>query len=110
MRRIALPLILSLFALLLSIEARASEPDPVTGLIAKTPTVYMLTTNGCPPCERWRKEVQPWIESSGQWTVTDVYGVRSKRFPTFRIWTGKRWLGHEGYMPRERFRQLLGGK
>ena len=88
----------------------ADSTDPVTGLTANQPTVYMLTTNGCPPCERWRREVQPWVESTGQWQVTDVYGYQARRFPTFRIWTGKRWIGHEGFMPKQTFKRLLGGR
>lgn len=110
MNRIGIRFGLTVILFLLASCLQAEDTDPQTGLTAEKPTVFMLSTDGCGWCVRWKNDVQPWVQSSGQWKVEERYGLRARIYPTFRIWTGKRWLGHEGYMDRNTFRRLLKGR
>src|SRR5690606_40410838 len=73
--------------------------DPVTGVVPDGPTIVMVTSSVCPPCQQWWAQRGEW-ETRG-WTVlkVDVGNVPGIRLtPTFRVFHHRKWHPHTGYM------------
>ena len=93
--------------------------DAVPGITVTKPSIIMLTTPGCIKCIRWWDgELTP----SGtrtvslrqqfkdkNWFVTSHTGSAS-RYPTFRVYDGKRWYTHVGFMTAADVRKMLSGE
>jgi hypothetical protein len=69
--------------------------DPVTGVEVNGRAVIMITKQGCPPCERMKRETLPEASSDGY----DVRTVEQEceRYPTTRIWNGREWRQRVGF-------------
>lgn len=82
--------------------------DPVTKRAVSGPTVIQLTLEGCAPCVNWMGQEAPKYVRQG-WAVAEpVYGVSAPRYPSFRVWDGKRWHSHAGWMTTDDVRRMLG--
>ena len=88
-----------------------SSVDPVSGYVASGPTVVMLSTAGCLPCEQWRNSSRPAELRSKGWHVDTVQGVASPTgyYPVWRVYDGNTWQTLEHPYSHGRLRSLLSG-
>lgn len=81
-------------------------------------SLVMITSDNCPPCLRWKKEIAPWLKASG-WIIgtgegnhlqySGGTGYEYEVLPTFiRLKDGKEVARHEGYADKDDIRRLLG--
>lgn len=83
--------------------------DPVTGMAVGGPAIIQLSTQGCLPCIRWEAEEKPKYLRQGWEVPAPVYGAAAPAYPTFRIYDGKRWHQHTGWLTGDDMRRILGG-
>jgi hypothetical protein len=69
--------------------------DPVTGVEVRGKAVIMIASNGCPPCERMKRETLPEASSDGY--EVSVIEQKAERYPTTRIWNGREWRQRSGF-------------
>lgn len=101
------------------VKPQASFPasvDHVTGIRVTKPSIIMLTTPGCIHCVRWwdgeftasgqRKKSMRQQFKDKNWFVDSHTGSAS-RYPTFRVYDGKRWHTHVGFMTAADVNRML---
>ena len=69
--------------------------DPVTGIEVRGKAVIMIASDGCPPCERMKRETLPEASSDGY--EVSVIEQECERYPTTRIWNGREWRQRSGF-------------
>jgi len=90
--------------------------DPVTGKSVVGPSIIAMSTPGCPPCiEWWNGRIQPdGVRTMSmrqqfqekRWNVYSHTGGAS-RYPSYRVYDGKRWHSHTGFLTGEHVKQML---
>src|SRR5690606_9235385 len=88
---------------------RAVAIDPITGMAVGGPAIVQLSTSGCLPCIRWEAEEKPKYLRQGWEVPAPVFGAAAPAYPTFRIYDGKRWHQHTGWLTGDDVRRILGG-
>lgn len=92
-----------------TVAKQSLATDPLTGIEVSGPAIVQLSIAGCGPCIRWMNQEAPRYELKG-WQVTDpVYGITVPAYPSFRIYDGKRWHQHTGWLTGDDMRRILGG-
>jgi thioredoxin-related protein len=69
--------------------------DPVTGIEVSGRAVIMISKQGCAPCEQLKRETLPEAREAGY--ETTIVEQPSERYPTTRIFDGKRWQTRFGF-------------
>ena len=93
----------------LTVEGRAVAVDPVTGIAVGGPSIIQFSTQGCLPCVRWELEEKPKYLRQGWEVPAPVYGTVAPAYPSFRVYDGKRWHAHTGWLSGADVRRMLGG-
>lgn len=70
----------------------------------KNGLITFYTLPGCAPCQRWKNEIQPWVEKA-DWKVVEVKS--NKAAPWFEVWIKNRVYIFEGFMSKESFREIV---
>lgn len=94
----------------------AAVVDSVTGRTVAGPSIIAMSTPGCPPCiEWWNGRVQPDGSRTmsmrqrfqdAKWNVYSHTGGAS-RYPSYRIYDGKRWHSHTGFLTGADVQRML---
>ncbi len=76
---------------------QASKPvrDPVTGIEVSGRAVIMISKQGCAPCEMLKRETLPEAREAGY--ETTIVEQPAERYPTTRIFDGRRWQTRVGF-------------
>jgi thioredoxin-related protein len=76
---------------------QASKPvrDPVTGIEVSGRAVIMISKQGCAPCEMLKRETLPQAREAGY--ETTIVEQAAERYPTTRIFDGRRWQTRVGF-------------
>lgn len=76
---------------------QASRPvrDPVTGVEVSGRAVIMISKQGCAPCEMLKRETLPEAREAGY--ETTIVEQAAERYPTCRIFDGRRWQTRVGF-------------
>ncbi len=79
------------------LEPQASKPvrDPVTGIEVSGRAVIMISKQGCAPCEQLKRETLPEAREAGY--ETTIVEQAAERYPTTRIFDGRRWQTRVGF-------------
>lgn len=91
------------------VAKKAVAVDPVTGIAVGGPAIIQLSTQGCLPCVRWELEEKPKYVRQGWEVPAPVFGTAASAYPAFRIYDGKRWHQHTGWLSGDDVRRMLGG-
>lgn len=83
--------------------------DPVTGVSVGGPAIVMLSLNGCQPCALWQAQERPKYTRQGWEVPAPVFGAAAPVYPSFRIYDGKKWHAHNGWLSGDDVRRLLNG-
>lgn len=75
-----------------------SNPEEKNGLI------NFYTLPGCAPCQRWKNEVQPWVEDS-KWKVKEI--TSEEAAPWFEVWINGKPYVYKGFMSKEAFKEIV---
>jgi len=87
-------------------KSQAGVVDPLTGRTVYGPTIIPLSTPGCSGCIVWDRDERPKFAGVG-WTVDEThYGASVPSYPSARVWTGKRWYTHVGYLNASAMRAI----
>ena len=87
---------------------------PLSGVVATAPMIVKFGTDGCAPCVQWEAVEAPLWRRRG-WLMRSINARRAAvrvgwvtSYPTFRIYTGKRWITHQGYLTTTQAKVLMG--
>lgn len=87
-------------------QTEAQKPKEVEATIVK-PRLVMYTLDGCPPCERTKRETLPIIRKRG--ADVDVFMATSGVAPRFEIYVGGKLVArHSGFLSVEQFENYIG--
>lgn len=83
--------------------------DPLTGVSVDRSSIVMITNGHCPHCDAWWAAHSDTLQSRG-WNVSKVRGSFPgvRLYPTFRVYTGKRWTTVSGSMSMGQLREVIG--
>jgi len=76
----------------------AASPEEKNGII------NFYTLPGCPPCQKWKNEIKPWVEASG-WKVKDFQSKDAA--PWFEVWIKNKAYVFKGFMSKESFKEIV---
>lgn len=83
--------------------------DPISGVSTDKPTVVMLSIPGCGWCDEYEINRSPSLKAK-RWRFERVNDNRMQfaKYPSFRVFDGKKWHTHVGYMQFDDLREILG--
>ncbi len=81
--------------------------DPVSGVLAHGPTIVVLSVKDETSCDLWWIVYEAPLRARG-WELHDVYHVKAREYPSFRIYFNGKWQTHEGPLYRSKLNQITG--
>lgn len=81
--------------------------DPVSGVVAYGPTIVVLSAKDEIGCDLWWVVNESPLRSKG-WHLQEVYHVKAREYPSFRIYHNGKWQTHEGPLYKSSLTRIIG--